>query len=455
MKTLNATNLSIAKLPACLLISVLAMSTAQAAVHFQILHNFGDGPDDGRAEDGGVIIASDGRLYGTTGLGGSYRDILGQGQGTVFKLNEDGDGYVILQSFLPYPEPHVPVGGVIEGSDGALYGVAATSGNEIVWWQPGGIYKLNKDGSGFVMLHLLGDPGPTAYSALVEGDDGMLYGMNTTGVFKLNKDGSGFGLLHGVETAADGDFPLAGLLEGTDGALYGTTSPGGTNGSGTVFKLNKDGSGYQILHNFNNDDLGTPRARLIEASDGRLYGTTSPRTSSTCAVFGLNKDGSSYRVLLTYDDPVDQAGLVEGRDGALYGTRFSGMDFTVFRLNKDGTAYRELYHLNNSGSLNYLSALVPGNDGAFYGTSLDGGPDLVFKVWPPETPDMLGVANVNGSIQVRFAGEAGARYQVLRSSDLVTWIALPPITMPASGTYLYTDTAPTTGLAFYRAAWLP
>jgi uncharacterized repeat protein (TIGR03803 family) len=160
--------ISMAKLRAWLLISVsvFAVSTAPAAVHFQILHNFGDAPGDGFDVAGGVILASDGRLYGTTGLGGSKKDILGQGQGTVFKLNEDGDGYTILQSFLPHPEPHLPVGGVIEASDGALYGVAATSGNELVWWQPGGIYKLNKDGSGFVMIHLLNDPRPpTAVSS--------------------------------------------------------------------------------------------------------------------------------------------------------------------------------------------------------------------------------------------------------------------------------------------------
>src|SRR5512138_3572793 len=48
----------------------------------------------------------------------------------------------------------------------------------------------------------------------------------------------------------DGTQPWAALVQGADGALYGETTQGGTNGAGTLFKLNLDGSGYQILHHF-------------------------------------------------------------------------------------------------------------------------------------------------------------------------------------------------------------
>ena len=74
-------------------------------------------------------------------------------------------------------------------------------------------------------------------------------------VFKLNKDGSGYAVLHsffGSET--DGFKPMAGLLAGSDGALYGTTDGGGdvpvVASDGTVFKINPDGSGYKLLHSF-------------------------------------------------------------------------------------------------------------------------------------------------------------------------------------------------------------
>ena len=74
----------------------------------------------------------------------------------------------------------------------------------------------------------------------------------------MNKDGSGYTVLRAFsDTGSDGQNPV-GLMEGSDGALYGTTSPGGIpnpspysrSGLGTVFKLNKDGSGYSVLRAF-------------------------------------------------------------------------------------------------------------------------------------------------------------------------------------------------------------
>src|SRR6266702_3517017 len=46
--------------------------------------------------------------------------------------------------------------------------------------------------------------------------------------------------------------PLVGPVEGSDGRLYGTTSAGGTNGFGSVYSLNRDGSGYTELYSFAN-----------------------------------------------------------------------------------------------------------------------------------------------------------------------------------------------------------
>src|SRR5438093_7124177 len=47
-----------------------------------------------------------------------------------------------------------------------------------------------------------------------------------------------------------GTTPKAPLIEGSNGALYGTTSGDFAGGGGTVFKLNKDGSAYLLLHSF-------------------------------------------------------------------------------------------------------------------------------------------------------------------------------------------------------------
>ncbi|MDE2485213.1 MAG: hypothetical protein KGL32_08240, partial [candidate division NC10 bacterium] len=76
--------------------------------------------------------------------------------------------------------------------------------------------------------------------------------------------------------STDGNSPEADLLQGTDGALYGTTYNGGASSSGTVFKLNTDGSGFTLLHSFagGSTDGNSPQDDLLQGTDGALYGTT-------------------------------------------------------------------------------------------------------------------------------------------------------------------------------------
>jgi uncharacterized repeat protein (TIGR03803 family) len=183
---------------------------------------------------------------------------------------------------------------------------------------------LTKDGSGYSVLHSFQPPGPGPFPqvpfdkhGLIQGRDGTLYGAtqwegtNRGGtVFKLNVDGSGYSLLHGF---TDGDYrtggPTATLVEGSDGVLYGTTEGGGSNDVGTVFKLNKDGSDYNLLHSFstNSGYCQFPSARVVQGRDGALYGTTSAGGANTNqygdtfgTVFKLNEDGSGYAVLYSF-----------------------------------------------------------------------------------------------------------------------------------------------------------
>src|SRR5205085_8763241 len=106
-------------------------------------------------------------------------------------------------------------------------------------------------------------------------------GTNNAGtVFRLNKNGSNYEILHHFGYSdTDGQNPQAGLIEGSDGALYGTSMAGGANGSsalsGSVFRLKKNGSDYCLLHSFGAPKDGSqPRAELLEGNDGALYGTT-------------------------------------------------------------------------------------------------------------------------------------------------------------------------------------
>jgi uncharacterized repeat protein (TIGR03803 family) len=114
---------------------------------------------------------------------------------------------------------------------------------------------------------------------LIQGNDGNFYGTTTAG--GANGEGTVFKISSAVETllysfagGSDGATPFAPLLQGSDGNFYGTTTDGGANGEGTVFKISSAGV-ETVLHAFTGGSDGeNPYAALIQGSDGNFYGTT-------------------------------------------------------------------------------------------------------------------------------------------------------------------------------------
>jgi len=327
---------------------------------------------DGK-EPQGLIEASDGVLYGTTRNGGSPGGVLALaglssvGNGTVFKLNKDGSGYSVLHRFTGSDgDASEPWAGVVEGPDQALYGTTLGGGSKNL----GTVFRLNKDGSGYRVLHSFGvneGDGVRPFASLLAASDGALYGTTDRTAFKLNSDGGGYRVLHNFPNErSDGRMPKAGLVEGPDGALYGTTTAGGTNlDNGTLFKLNKDGDGYKVLHNFVNTS-GQP---IADAQLGRE----------------VVRDG--IRTTLSYErgDGMAPLALVVGRDGAIYGIAEGGKHGggTLFKLNLDvaGFVVPHSFSLENDGG--GPNCLTRGHDGTLYGTTHFGGKHgrgTVFKV---------------------------------------------------------------------------
>ncbi len=257
-----------------------------------------------------------------------------------------------------------PVAGLTEASDGLIYG--NTSGSSSLS-DFGALFRLHKDGTQFsILTNLLQSQGDNPLGALIEATNGVLYGTaNDEGpatngtIFRVNKDGSGFAVIHAfTEATNDGAYPNAGLIQGLDGALYGTTSLGGSADEGVVFKLNLDGTGFAVLHSFTDgpSDGLFPESSLIIGTNGGLYGTTTlGGASGDGAVFRINTDGSSFAVLysfggVTNDGAVSYASLLTGSDGQ-----------------------------------NPYAGLAQGPDGALYGTTFADGSGtggIVFEINP-------------------------------------------------------------------------
>ena len=195
--------------------------------------------------------------------------------------------------------------------------------------------------------------------------------------------------LHSFNLLPNGGDPEAALVQGNDGYLYGTTRIGGTNGgAGTVFRISRNGVLTTLYHFTGGSDGASPTAGLVQGSDGNFYGTTSGTTS---AGGGSNYWGTVFRistngVLITLhsftgtSDGAYPTGLVQGRDGYLYGTtpEGGGANYvgagTVFRISTNG-ALTTLYSFSGAtDGASPQAGLVQGSDGYLYGTTAQFGP---------------------------------------------------------------------------------
>src|SRR5574341_1305882 len=145
---------------------VLAPATMWAQyLSEQVLHSFhGAATHDGASLYSGLVLASDGRLYGTTWGGGSMAG------GTVFGMNTDGSGYAILRSFTNAPDGGAPYSSLVQGLDGALYGATFFGGIS----NAGTVFKIRTDGSGYEILRSFTTSPDAAHpwAGIVQGRDG-------------------------------------------------------------------------------------------------------------------------------------------------------------------------------------------------------------------------------------------------------------------------------------------
>jgi uncharacterized repeat protein (TIGR03803 family) len=246
------------------------------------------------ASPGGLIQATNGDLYGTTGGGGSTDS------GTIFKITPSG-ALATLYTFCTQRVNGVcpdgaSSGGLVQATNGDLYGTTSSDGAGIA---SGTIFKITMGGKLTTLYRFCAQPncadGATPQAALVQATNGDVYGTTASGggsgwacgsalggcgtVFKMTLGGALTTLYSfcSQPNCADGGVPGP-LVQATNGDLYGTTTGGGLGFGGTVFKITPGGK-LTTLYSFCSQyhqcpDGSFPAGGLVQASDGNLYGTT-------------------------------------------------------------------------------------------------------------------------------------------------------------------------------------
>jgi uncharacterized repeat protein (TIGR03803 family) len=273
------------------------------------LHSFLGSPIDGKFPSAGLVQGSDGNFYGTTEYGGTNDD------GAVFRISPSGS-YTNLYSFLGSPiDGKFPSAGLVQGSDGNFYGTTQFGGTN----DDGTVFRINPSGS-YTNLYSFGtvsNDGVYPLAGLVQGSDGNFYGTTIQGgaygygtVFRISPSGSYTNLYAFGTVSNDGNFSSAGLVQGSDGNFYGTTYFGGTIDDGTVFRISPSGS-YTNLYSFNSspNDGSKPLAGLVQGSDGNFYGTTT--------FGGINDNGTVFKAFALIPIPQNTSTntWISGLDG--------------------------------------------------------------------------------------------------------------------------------------------
>jgi uncharacterized repeat protein (TIGR03803 family) len=436
------------------------------------------------------LIASGNTLYGTTQGGGSA------GAGTIFKLGIDGTGFSTLYNFSPAgidSDPGSATYGSFTNSDGRqptgllvlannLYGTTWAGGPE----GNGTVFTLSTDGSGFTTLYSF-TPAPCCPVSNVDGayPNGLLLAGNTLygtcdeggplgggTVFSLNTDGTGFTLLMdfmatsstGCPTTNVGGFSPRGLVS-ANGVLYGTTD-GGITGSGTVFGLNTDGTGFSTLHGFaawncnsltpNLDGVG-PGGLVLGGNT--LFGTAKfGGTGGSGTIFALSTDGTKFTTVYNFAR-LNANSPATNSDGAwpigfpflsgdtLYGvTRAGGSSpwGTVFAVNTNGTGFKSLGIFTGGDVGPRASLLVSGN--ALYGmTAYNGaaGNGMIFSItFSPQLAITPTGTNIALTWPANFAGFDYGGYTLESATNLgpgTVWSTNLPAPTVVNGQYTVTN----------------
>lgn len=502
-----------------LLLVFLGAVSVRGAVSFQILYSFPGftytysviGVYAFPGTNGGnpfaaLIQGMDGNFYGTT-TDAATTNISGPSDlpGTIFRLTTNA-----TINTLSYPGS---VSALVQREyNGVLYGAT--------WTANDGIFAMTTNGASVLSFTFNGTNG--AYpSGLIEGNDGNFYGTTYEGgltyksnggygtVFKITFNGE-ITSLYSFTDGNDGGYPFGSPVQGTDGNFYGTTTEGGWNNAGTVFKITTNGV-LTTLYSFSGGDDGyLPFAGLVQGNDGNFYGTTCFGGTYGTGVAG---DGLGYGTVFTIttngtlttlasfngtNGAAPLAGLIQGTDGNFYGTTFAGgqglsvpwpnfLNFgvssggypvpngagTVFMMTTNGaiTTLADFQGPNGSGP---TAALLQGNDGNFYGTTYYGGTNTplatngffgtngfgtIFRltVNPPSPPAFQTATANGGTFNFTWSSIAGQMYQVQCVCALgqTNWNALGSPIMATNSTTTTNDTISTTNLQrFYRVVLL-
>lgn len=295
-------------------------SSASTFVYKTLLFTF---PTVGRVPQGKPVISGGTMFYGTvkeSTTTGVY--------GYIYSWNINTPGFNVVRAFVSATDDLLnPCSGLVLASDGYLYGTTFFNSNPTNS-NFGGLYRINPtNSSSYQELYKFT---PTDLSGVWYGQelllhsDGNIYiptvnlggvgGSNT--IFKWNTTTQAGSRIYTFNYNTGAIFLTE---ETTTGYIYGTTSLGGTYNGGTIFKFDRNNplNTFVILHSFNPttiapNNINTPSGPLLYASGGTFYGLTD--NGSFAGYMSLYKFDSATSAVTPLHTFINSTTPYEGRN---------------------------------------------------------------------------------------------------------------------------------------------
>lgn len=320
------------------------------------------------------LIFAQPMLYGPTRNGGPLQ------RGTLFSFDAATGIGVRLNTFNGVNGLY-PMDGLVQGSNGKFYGLTELGGGIMA----GCLFSLDPVTGEIIRVHSFSDDSWFPKGGLVAASDGKLYGTTTQPYWFEERSCKLFSFdprtnLFTVEAVFPNELvpnpgylsrlePNGSLMEASDGKLYGTTRFGGSLNKGTLFVFDPVDKTLRSLKFFSQFDGAEPNDGLIQASDGNLYGmTTFGGSSDKGVIYSFDPRTETFEKLhdfqgVTGAEPRDK--LTQYGNGMLYGLTTLGTLISYDIKNRNTNKVSDLSD-GPQGRLTYAS------DGYLYGMVAEG-----------------------------------------------------------------------------------
>lgn len=288
-----------------------------------------EGIENGGRPEGSLIQTMQGTLYGLTNVGGI------EGRGTLFEYDVSTNIITNRIEFFGSEKGRYPIGSLTQASNGKFYGLTVDGGT----FNNGVLFEYNPVTKVYLKkIDFNSTNGSKPSGRLLQGNNGKLYGLTKNGglhdsgvLFEYDYITNTLSKKYDFEeNGAYGSIPQGTLIQASNGKIYGSTYYGGIYNKGTIFE-------YEILSNmftkkidFDGINMGcNPSDGLIETSNGKLYGLTKIGGEHNAGV--LYEYDPMTNILLKKIDfensiigskPMGR--LVQAEDGNLYGVTYEG-----------------------------------------------------------------------------------------------------------------------------------